>query len=758
MSSLKFRSASFFIGACFLAFSTLSAGIIITAKNISQQADAYYTPSTTYTNGDGATYYNGISESSEGTTLLSALRSLNSSKRQKTMGYSSMGTSASTSPYVYTDYNPNGTKYTDSKGQVYGAELVSFYTKTPMTSYNKEHVWPDSRGGNLVEADIHMPRPTISAENSSRGNSFFVEGMSSSSAGWDPYTAGYDEISRGEAARITFYCVVASSSLSLVDLTNDATGNNTMGKLSDMLEWNLQYSVTQYENNRNEGAEYLQGNRNPFIDHPEYACKIWGNTNSTTQSICASSQTAPNTITVTPSTSSIAVGGNVTLTANVDSGSSSVTWSSNNNSIATVSNGVVTGVAAGSATITATSTINTSIKGTASITVKSLSSLNLSGTATNKSYSAGQSFNPAGLTVTATYSDSSTANVTSSVVWTPSPLTQGTTSVTGTYGGKTVSVTGLTVTAPVGYSLVTDASQLTVGDSLIFAYKTGSVTAGALSSTYLTSISDATFSTDLNTITSPGTSTLLTLGGTSVAWTFTNGSGSLLYCSAAKNINFTSGTSTWTISIASGGDATVTSTNTDYGTIQYNTGAPRFTTYTSGQAAIQIYHQMSTPSSVAVTGVSLAPSSLNLTVGNTSDLTATISPSNATNQNVSWESDNSSVASVSNGTVTANAAGSATITVTSDDGSFTDTCSVSVTAPVEKTLSSISVSGYQTSFEVGQTFSFGGTVTATYSDSSTANVTSSSTFSGYNMSTEGTQTVTASYTYGSTTNTSTYQI
>ena len=78
--------------------------------------------------------------------------------------------------------------------------------------------------------------------------------------------------------------------------------------------------------------------------------------------------------------------------------------------------------------------------------------------------------------------------------------------------------------------------------------------------------------------------------------------------------------------------------------------------------------------------------------------------------------------------------------------------------PVTKTLSSISVSGQTTSFTQGDAFSFGGTVTATYSDSTTANVTSSATFSGYNMSTTGNQTVTVSYTEDGVTKSTTYQI
>ncbi len=79
---------------------------------------------------------------------------------------------------------------------------------------------------------------------------------------------------------------------------------------------------------------------------------------------------------------------------------------------------------------------------------------------------------------------------------------------------------------------------------------------------------------------------------------------------------------------------------------------------------------------------------------------------------------------------------------------------------VSKTLSSIALSGtYPTSFYTGDTFSHSGmTVTATYSDSTTANVTSSATFSGYNMSTAGNQTVTVSYTESGTTKTATYGI
>ena len=75
-----------------------------------------------------------------------------------------------------------------------------------------------------------------------------------------------------------------------------------------------------------------------------------------------------------------------------------------------------------------------------------------------------------------------------------------------------------------------------------------------------------------------------------------------------------------------------------------------------------------------------------------------------------------------------------------------------------KVLTSITLSGQTTSRNRGQSFVFGGTVTAHYSDSSTADVTSETTFSGYNMSVAGTYTVTASYTENGVTKTATYSL
>lgn len=91
------------------------------------------------------------------------------------------------------------------------------------------------------------------------------------------------------------------------------------------------------------------------------------------------------------------------------------------------------------------------------------------------------------------------------------------------------------------------------------------------------------------------------------------------------------------------------------------------------------------PKTVAVTGVSLDKSTLSLAAGGTATLTATVSPTDAANKKVTWKSSDSAIATVSDaGKVTvasgAAAASEATITVTTDDGSFTATCKATVTS------------------------------------------------------------------------------
>ena len=106
---------------------------------------------------------------------------------------------------------------------------------------------------------------------------------------------------------------------------------------------------------------------------------------------------------------------------------------------------------------------------------------------------------------------------------------------------------------------------------------------------------------------------------------------------------------------------------------------------------------------ISVTEVSLNMTSLSMTVGDTQTLTATVTPSNATDKSVTWSSNNNTVATVSSsGVVTAKSAGSATITVKTNDGGKTATCSVTV-LPNSISVTGVSLDKTSISLAEGET-------------------------------------------------------
>lgn len=85
------------------------------------------------------------------------------------------------------------------------------------------------------------------------------------------------------------------------------------------------------------------------------------------------------------------------------------------------------------------------------------------------------------------------------------------------------------------------------------------------------------------------------------------------------------------------------------------------------------------PNDVSVTGISISPENASLSEGEAIQISAQISPSNATNQNISWNSSNTNIATVDqNGNVRAVSAGTVTITATTEDGDFTDTAIIEI--------------------------------------------------------------------------------
>ena len=145
---------------------------------------------------------------------------------------------------------------------------------TTTGSCNREHTWPNSRGTGKEGpgADPFIIRPTLTSDNSSRGNYFYgVGGLE-----WDPASLGY-EPSRGEAARVILYAATAyyDRGFSLTNNPSDATSLKTMGTLKYLIQWNKKYAPTDNEKQINEYL-YSEGyGRNPFVDNPEFADYIW---------------------------------------------------------------------------------------------------------------------------------------------------------------------------------------------------------------------------------------------------------------------------------------------------------------------------------------------------------------------------------------------------------------------------------------------------------------------------------------------------
>lgn len=137
-----------------------------------------------------------------------------------------------------------------------------------------------------------------------------------------------------------------------------------------------------------------------------------------------------------------------------------------------------------------------------------------------------------------------------------------------------------------------------------------------------------------------------------------------------------------TLSVTYTGDKSLswTSSNTAVATVKNG----KVTAVSAGNAVISVTDGVKTvqcrvtvinPTAPVVVNLTVSPTSLNLVVGNTSTLTASYNGTGT----LSWSSSNTSVVTVSNGKVTAKAAGNAVVTVS--DGSKSATCSITVTAP-----------------------------------------------------------------------------
>ncbi|PXY36360.1 endonuclease I family protein [Prauserella flavalba] len=155
--------------------------------------------------------------------------------------------------------------------------------------WNREHVWAKSHGDFGTApgpgTDLHHLRPTDVQVNSTRDSKDFDNGGSEVDGAPGNYTDDdsfepRDEV-KGDVARMILYMAVRYEGTDgFADLEpNDQVGNGSapyLGRISVLLEWHASDPPDAVEQNRNTVIyERFQHNRNPFIDHPEWAGEIW---------------------------------------------------------------------------------------------------------------------------------------------------------------------------------------------------------------------------------------------------------------------------------------------------------------------------------------------------------------------------------------------------------------------------------------------------------------------------------------------------
>lgn len=170
--------------------------------------------------------------------------------------------------------------------------------------------------------------------------------------------------------------------------------------------------------------------------------------------------------------------------------------------------------------------------------------------------------------------------------------------------------------------------------------------------------------------------------------------------SFSLSCKYVSPSSKWTVSNKN--ILSITKLNTNKYTVTAKKAGTAYVKVNSGGKTVKC---KVTVKNVKVKKVSLSKKSLSISVGQTETLTPSITPTNATNKNVTWKSKNTKIATVSsNGTVKGIRAGTTTITVTTKDGKKTAKCTVTVTKPA---ATPTVISGWekkQYTVSVGQTF------------------------------------------------------
>lgn len=384
---MNIKKHLFKIATLSVAF-TLGIGLATHANTAHEEVDAtqYIGNYDSYTY--SGNYYNNFDFAAAG-GMNGALRTALTSwiKPKGFFTYSGSGTGTLSEELQEADQDPNNSN-----------NMVIFYTRDSIgkaaagsgTSmvWNREHVWCQSlSNGNWGESqggtDLLHLRPDYASTNSSRSNTPYGDINKSNPKYYDPVQKkvvndsskmlfGYSngtwfeplDCVKGDVARIVMYIwttYTGWSGYSALNITSVFQSYDTL------LKWHTMDRPDALEGHRNDYVQSTkQKNRNPFVDHPELAWKIFNDANGLSTSVlnqCMAAYPAnggdpvnPTGISLNRTTATISVDTTTQLTATIqpNGATGTVTWSSDDTNVATVSNsGLVRGISEGTATITA---------------------------------------------------------------------------------------------------------------------------------------------------------------------------------------------------------------------------------------------------------------------------------------------------------------------------------------------------------------------------------------------------------------------
>ncbi len=495
--------------------------------------------------------------------------------------------------------------------------ILCVYTRTPKkktahvggyswSTWNREHIYtqsafPASKSDNhnifASEGQINNYRGSLKfsdVENSST-NRVTVHGHTTDAYKTSTYFEPPDA-AKGEVARAVMYTSVVYG----YDLTDIFSSEQLV------FDWHEQFPVSDRDIYRNNTVYTLQKNRNPFVDHPEWASSVWGYESTTNYSVS------------TIDDFDLAVGEIKNIDAKTVNFTASISYGSSNEDVASVDSlGNVEGKQQGKTTITASAiyegnTYKSSIEVNvidpnlvSSVNVSTLKSSIKVGEETIVTASVSPSTAPQGVIFKSSNENIATVDQNGNVLGKAVgdvDITAQSTSNSSKQDFVSISVKS---SAPSGggtgsFNKITTLSEIEAGATYALGYYSNdsiNLMSNTLNSTYferqeLTLSSTNSNNTnddwfdlsDQNNITISDVS--FTFESVTGGYNIKDSSGKFITSSGEKKVSLSTTVEVW--EVISNADFSF-SISDDTATLQYNSGAPRFTTYNSNQKKINLY-------------------------------------------------------------------------------------------------------------------------------------------------------------------------